>query len=326
MMWTEQEWLERAEEWIRDKLGLLGIDVTGPIVQPHVREWGTVLRVPTREGDAYFKATASLLQNEAAVTQALSGWHPDLLPKFYAADIKQNWMLVADGGQRLRDAFKDGLGIEAWSDVLGAYAAFQIDLSEQVEKLMTLTSPDRRLYKLPSLFKGLTADTGWLMIGHPNGLAEEEYERLVAGGPYIERLCRELAAYQIPHSLHHGDLHDGNIFMQHGRHLFFDWGDSHITHPFFSLRTVFVSMENTFGYEENDPRFDDFALNYLEPWLRFESREKLWEAYQLAKKLWAIPTTLQWKFVMSQLPGVRREMAHVVPALLQELLQANPEM
>jgi hypothetical protein len=326
MLWTDSDWLEPAEKWIRDQLGLLNIQVTGPIEQPHVREWGTILRVPTNKGDVYFKATTLLLQNEAAVTQALSNWHPDLLPRLYAADIKQNWMLVADGGLRLRDAFNDGLAIDAWSDVLRAYAAFQIDLSERVEKLMTLTSPDRRLHKLPSLFEGLMADTGWLMIGHPDGLTQEEYERLVAGLPYIERLCRELAAYKIPASLHHGDLHDGNIFMKDGRHLFFDWGDSHITHPFFSLRTVFVSMENTFGYEENDPRFDDFARDYLEPWQKFESRERLWNAYQIANRLWSIPSALQWKFVMSQLPGVRREMAHAVPGLLQEVLEANPEM
>lgn len=326
MMWTEQEWLEGAEEWVRDKLDALGIQIMGPSEQPHVREWGTVLRFPTGEGDVYFKATSPLLQNEAAVTQALSNWYPTLLPRFYAADIKQNWLLVADGGLRLRDAFNDGLTIGVWSDVLASYAALQIDLSARVDKLMTLTSPDRRLHKLPSLFEGLMADTGWLMIGHPDGLTEDEYERLVNGRPYIEGLCGELAAYQISDSLHHGDLHDGNIFLQDGRPLFFDWGDSHITHPFFSLRTAFVSMENTFGYEENDPRLDDFARDYLVPWQKFESQERLWNAYQIARRLWAIPSTLQWKFVMSQLPGVRRERAHVVPALLQELLEANPEM
>ena len=326
MIWTDQDWLNGAENWIRGELGSLHMQITGPIEQPHVREWGTILRIPTAEGDIYFKATTLLLQNEAAIVQALSTWHPELLPRFYTADIQKNWMLVADGGLRLRDAFKDGLGIETWSAILSSYARFQIALSERVDKLLSLSLPDRRLNKLPSLYKALIADTDWLMIGQPDGLTREEYNRLVAGIPYIEQQCRELASYQIPDTLHHGDLHDGNIFIKDGRHLFFDWGDSHITHPFFSLRTVMVSIENTFGYEENDPRFDDFARTYLVSWQKFESQERLWDAYQLAKRLWSIPSALEWKYGMSKLEGLHKEMAYAVPGLLQEILEANPEM
>jgi hypothetical protein len=326
VIWTQFNWLEKAEKWIGEELGRVGIKITGPIEQPHVREWGTVLRVPTSGEDVYFKATTLKLQNEAAVTKALSTWHPELLPRLYAADIERNWLLVADGGLRLRDAFQEGLGIEMWSAVLNSYARFQIDLSERVEKLLSLSSPDRRLEKLPALFAEVVADSEWLMIGEENGLSEEEYKRLAAGNPYIEQLCRELAAYNIPDSLHHGDLHDGNIFMKDGRHLFFDWGDSVITHPFFSLRTVLVSMEYTFDYEENDPRFDPFARAYLEPWQPFESRERLWQAYHIARRLWSIASMVQWKNIMNKLPGMRQEMNYALPSLLQEVLEANPEM
>lgn len=326
MKWEQLDWLEQAEEWIRDELGRSGVRVTGPIEQPHVREWGTVLRVPTSEGNVYFKATTLELQNEAAVTKALSRWYPDLLPRLYAVDIERNWLLVADGGLRLRDAFKDGLAIDAWSDVLTSYARFQIDLAQRVEKLLSLGSPDRRLHKLPLLFAELMADTDWLMIGEENGISREEHKRLVTGLPHIEQLCRELAEYNIPNSLHHGDLHDGNIFRKSGRHHFFDWGDSVITHPFFSLRTVLVSLEYTFDWEENDPRFDDFALDYLNSWQQFGSRDMLWEAYQIARRLWSIPSVLQWKYVMSKLPGLRQEMDYAVPSLLHEVLEANPEI
>lgn len=326
MEWTRPEWLENVAEWVRNVLKDEGPVVIGPFEQPHVREWGTVLRVPTGVGDVYFKAVLGDLVNEAAVTQALSSWHPELLPRFYSADLEQNWMLVGDGGLRLRDAFANGLGIETWSAVLASYAALQIDLSTRVDELLSLGSPDRRLEKIPDLFEALLADKEWMMIGEEDGLTTEEYERLLAGRPFIEQLCRELDAFGIPDSLHHGDLHDGNVFIQNGRHLFFDWGDSVITHPFFSLRTVFVSMENTFGYEENDPRLDDFAKDYLKPWQSHADQESVRQAYLLAKRLWSIPSVLQWQHVMSHLPALRAQMNFAVPGILQEVLEANPEM
>jgi hypothetical protein len=277
-------------------------------------------------GSIYFKAVAKSLGNEAAVTQALSSWFPEMLPELLKVDIEQNWMIVADGGPRLRDAFKDGLEIGAWSEVLGAYARFQIDVSSQVGALLAFGVPDRRLELLPGLYKAIIDDSEWLLIGQEDGLTGAEYDRLVDGKPYIEQLCQDLASYGIPDSVHHGDLHDGNIFFENGRHLFFDWGDSQITHPFFSLRTAFVSMENTFGYEEDDPRFDGFAREYLKPWAKFGSDGSLWAAYQLARRLWSIPSALQWKFTMSHLPELRHEMAIAIPSLLQEVLQANPNI
>jgi RIO-like serine/threonine protein kinase len=66
----------------------------------------------------------------------------------------------------------------------------------------------------------------------------EAYRRLRDLAPHVETLCAELSSYNVPASLHHGDLHDGNIFVRDGGFLFFDWGDSSVTHPFFSLRDV----------------------------------------------------------------------------------------
>ena len=324
--WTDPGWLARAEKWIQEALAEQGLKLTGPIERPHVRAWGIVMRVPTDKGDVYFKATTLSLENEAVITEALSGWFPELLPKLFKADIEQNWLLIADGGARLRDAFADGLAVGAWSGVLESYARFQIDLSSQVDSLLSLGSPDRRLARLPELYNGLVDDTEWLLIDQEDGLSTAEYQRLKAGKSYIAHLCQELASFNIPDSLNHGDLHDGNIFYENGRYLFFDWGDSSISHPFFSLRTVFVSMENTFSYEEDDPRFDAYARDYLKVWQAFASEDSLWQAYQLAKRLWSIVSALQWKYTMSYLETLRQEMDFAVPSLLQEVLEANPEM
>ena len=51
---------------------------------------------------------------------------------------------------------------------------------------------------------------------------------------YAER-CELLAAFGIPETIQHDDLHDGNVFVRDGRNLFFDWGDSCVSHPFHTL-------------------------------------------------------------------------------------------
>ena len=53
MRWLDHRWLAEAEAWIREQAG-----VTGPIEQPHVFPWSTVLRVPTDDGLLWFKATS----------------------------------------------------------------------------------------------------------------------------------------------------------------------------------------------------------------------------------------------------------------------------
>ncbi|MBI3459947.1 hypothetical protein HY009_03340 [Candidatus Acetothermia bacterium] len=59
--WTQPSWLEEAHYWIHTQLERQGIRVNGLIEQPHVRPWSTVLRVPTTEGNIYFKATMPAL-------------------------------------------------------------------------------------------------------------------------------------------------------------------------------------------------------------------------------------------------------------------------
>ena len=68
--WTSPEWLSAATAWIRER-----VDVAGDIEQPHVRWWSTVLRVPTADGDLYFKTVSAIHLFEAALTGILLPHH-----------------------------------------------------------------------------------------------------------------------------------------------------------------------------------------------------------------------------------------------------------
>lgn len=312
--------------WIEQSLKQQGIKITGEMVEMHRRPWSTVLRAPTSSGDVYFKAVGPTFTFEPPLTDALSRLQPDCVPQVFTVDAECGWMLTADGGRTLRLAFKDGLDRQAWDEVLAQYAGLQIDLASHTDELLRMGVRDRRMEKLPALYKKLLEEKEWLLIDQEEGLTTAEYQRLVNAMPEVEAMCQRLAAYAVPDSLHHNDLHDANVFYNDGDITFFDWGDSSIAHPFFSLRTAFVSIEYSFGLEEDDPVFDDFARAYLRPFAQLETEENLWAAYQIARRLWSLSTAVKYKTQMQEIEGMREEYATAVPGLLQEFLAANPQL
>lgn len=328
--------MEEFSDWIRSAFAQEGVGISGEIERVHERPWSTVWRVPADGGTYYFKACTPLLIHEAAVTAALYGWRPDCIPRVIQIDAQRGWLLMADGGPTLRQIFNrmaNGVGTrpaptECWGEILALYAGLQIDLAEHVGELLQLGSPDRRLALLPDLYRDLLAEPEWLLIDQTDGLTITEYERLLDAGPQVTDLCRRLGAYAIPMSLHHNDLHDANIFVNPragGGPLFFDWGDSSVAHPFFSLRTVFVSIEYTFGLDEQDPLFEELAQLYLQPWTAIETVGNVQAAFKLAQRLWALSSAVKYKTQLRHLPALKEEYGSAVPGLLQEFLAANPQ-
>src|SRR5512144_1760084 len=92
--WSEPGWLEEASAWIRTELERQGMHLNGPIEQPHVRPWSTVLRVPTDRGALFFKASGRLLANEPALVPVLSRFRCDCVLPVLGVDVERGWMLI----------------------------------------------------------------------------------------------------------------------------------------------------------------------------------------------------------------------------------------
>lgn len=318
MIWETTAWHEEAHRWIKAVLERERLGLSAAIEQIHLREWSTVLRVPTNRGDYFFKASAPVF--EANLTATLSQLQPQRVPEVIAFAGERGWMLMADSGRLLRECFNAEVGIERWKPLLADYAQLQIELAGHVEILLAAGTPDRRLELLPALYEWLLADEAGLMIGQEDGLSSAEFTTLQTLIPHVQSLCEQLAAFPIPHSLHHNDLHDGNIFLRDNRPIFFDWGDSSIAHPFFSLRTVFVSIESRFDLAEDDPYFDVLMDVYLQVWRGFDSIHNLRIAFTLARQLWSLSSAIKYKSFLDISPTFRAEYGFAVPALLQEFL------
>jgi len=250
LRWHDPAWKKQVHEWIGMEAERHSIQITGEIEQPHILHWSTVMRVPTNEGILFFKATAGETIYEIALTEKLAKWVPDSVPELIAIDPKRGWMLMRDGGEQLRASIRPVKDIKPWEPVIKHYAELQIELADRVDEILSLGIPDHRLAALPALYSQLLTDEKILRVDQEKGLTSDEFRRLNELTPRFEQICMELSAYGIPESINHGDFHDGNVLLKKDCITFFDWGDADVTHPFVSLRTLWVSIEIALELDE----------------------------------------------------------------------------
>jgi hypothetical protein len=323
LRWHDPAWQKQAHNWIRSQAKQNSIELTGEIEQNHAYAWSTVMRVPSKEGMLFFKATAPETIYEIALTEKLAAWFPDCMPALVAVDTVRGWMLMRDGGEPLRASIRPTKDVRPWTPVITKYAEVQIGLAAHVDEILALGLPDHRPAALPALYKQLLADDDILMIDQEKGLSSADLQKLQALSPRFEQICSDLAAFGIPDSLNHGDFHDGNVLLKQGRITFFDWGDASVTHPFTTLRTFFVSMEIALSLDDFAVTPEMLALRdlYLARWGSFADKDQLLKIYQVSRPVASIVKALQWHNTVSRLDGdLRAEYAWIVPEVLREFI------
>ncbi len=328
LLWQNENWLKEAHGWIKEEAVKNSIAITGEFEQPHVYPWSTVINVMTNEGMLYFKATASETVHEAALTQKLAEWYPRYMPKLVSVDFARGWMLMRDGGEKLRASIRPTKDVSPWKQVIPLLSEVQIGVSSHASELLSLGIPDMRLQHLPKILNDLLADTNMLRLDQPDGLSSEDYQRAQDLQPRFTEVCAELAAIGIPETINHGDFHDGNVLINNGNITLFDWGDGSLTHPFVTLRTFFVSIEIALELDDYSftPEMKDLLNIYLEPFQRFASQEKLLIAFSLSRPVATVVKTFAWHQTISRLdPSSREEYQTILPELFREFLEYSKQ-
>lgn len=322
--WEQPDWLEQVTTWIRTQLDARGYQIAAPLEMIHQRPWSSFARVTTDRGSVYFKAPAPMFAYEAGLTQALARWRPDCTVPLLAADLERGWILSADAGITLRQDGQSVAQIEHWVKLLPLYVELQIEQATRVPDLLALDVPDRRLEHLPQLYAQLLDATDSLRIGLEDGLTPEEYARLQAGQTRFAAQCEALAAYKLPQTIVHEEVHENNVLFGSGRYIFTDWSDCSVGHPFFTMLVTLRGAAHWLKLDESGPELRRMRDAYLEPWTRFETRERLLEALRLAYRLAMVNRALSWHHGLSGLSAKDREpYADSVPGWLQDFLQAE---
>jgi Phosphotransferase enzyme family len=187
-------------------------------------------------------------------------------------------MLMADGGEPLREVVARERSLARWLDVLPLYARLQLATTGEVDALCAAGVPRRRLDDLASDYE--------LLLEVVRGLTRDESARLRALQRDVREMCRRLAALGIPETVQHDDLHDGQVFVRDSGYVLADWGDCCVSRPFF---TMAVTLEGNLAWGLDDVADSvdvrPFADAYLEPFAGYGRRAELRAALAIALRL-----------------------------------------
>jgi hypothetical protein len=316
MRWLDPEWRGEAEAWIRER-----VRVTGPIEQPHVYPWSTVMRVPTGAGDLWFKAVSQAAHGfEPALSLLLSQAFADRVTRVVEIDGERGWMLMRDSGKRLRDVMESADDVRRWQTVLPAYAEIQIALAPKADELRRLGVPDEGLAELAAKVEALLDDDESLLLDEPEGLTSAQRDELRRRLPELQALTEELAAFGIPETIQHDDLHDGQVFVQDGRYVISDWGDSCVSHPFHTLTVTLRAIAWRWKLDPGSEPLLRLRDAYLEPFGPYAS------AVDIAYRTGTLARALAWhRFMLAREPEERdRDDLESVPYGLRLFLEGGP--
>jgi hypothetical protein len=274
---------EAAERWI---CGF--VHPTGAIEISRERPWSTVLRVPLAGRSAWFKACGPRQGFEPRLSAELFHRWPDRVAEVIAYDEPRRWLLVADAGVPIGEL---GNPPEAWVDVLPLYAEIQRGETAYANEHIAHGVPSLTLPTLPTRYGEL--------VDRELPLQSDELAELRAFSSCFEQLCGELAAVELPPTVQHDDLHMGSVCRLDKRFRVLDWGDSSVSHPFFSLVVTFRFLEERTGLQPHDRRFARLRDAYLEPW--GNDQDELFDlALRIGRFAHAIAWARQREFLLPQ--------------------------
>ena len=276
--WDEPEWLDQATAWIDERVLRVG-DVELMLARP----WSAIVRVPTADGQVWFKENDLTTSFEPALTERLIRIRPDCLPELIAWEGPR--VLTHHVGRRLRAVLDAGEKQPSWETILPLYAELQIEFMEVAEGALALGTPDDR----PELLS-------------------DRYAAL--GGERTEavRYAAERLAGSIPLTVAHMEAHDGNIFVREGQPVFIDWAEAVVTHPFVGPLLALRSATDRAGYEPGSPEVERLRDLYLEPFARFAPSAELRRLFANGYLLFPISRADSWRRTLERHP----------PALLEE--------
>jgi hypothetical protein len=232
--WSSSSWLAAAVEWIDSQ-----VVRTGPVSQPHLRPWSTVLRVPVRgDGSVWMKATGDANAFEAGLYELLVRIAPERVLTPIAVDAERGWLLLPDGGQPMGERLEGPELVDAMAAALAEYGRLQRTLAPHVDELIALGVADMRPAVMPERFEQAL-----------DAVSEPLRRRVEPLRGTVAEWCSRLAASPVPASLDHNDLHPWNVL---DGNRFYDWGDAVIAHPFAATFVPLGVVRYRLGAVEDD--------------------------------------------------------------------------
>ncbi|HEY6201627.1 MAG TPA: aminoglycoside phosphotransferase family protein [Candidatus Limnocylindria bacterium] len=206
--------------WADEQLIAVGRPRLRPAIQMKTWNLSSIWRLPTSDGDVWFKAVPPFFAHEGAVIHALAA--PTLPPLVAFDDLGRTLLEDVPGEVQFRAP------PERHAAMIDALVELQAGTLDRIGELLAAGAPDWRAAPF-ALAAADVVERGGV------GLDTDQrriLDRLVAS---LDDRFSALAECGIPDTFVHGDFHTGNVRWTDAGPVIFDWGDCGIGNPLFDL-------------------------------------------------------------------------------------------
>jgi hypothetical protein len=247
--------------------------------------YSSVYKIQTLKNLYYLKQTPPALFMESQILNFLTQHGCKNIPTVIATNSDLCCFLMrASGDISLRKYFNGNIDLDMLKQGIANYTTIQRSMEKYTTDLLDLGVPDWRLDKFPTLYYQLIQQEHLLL---DDGLSKTEIVQLQQLHSACLRLCDELAQYKIPETIGHCDFHENNMLLDQKTFSIniIDWGETAITHPFFSLQGCLWQFSYFYNAQLSTPKFRELQKQCIASWLNLNFETKLLQALTVAGKL-----------------------------------------
>jgi len=204
------------------------------------------------------------------------------------------FIMSASGDISLRHSFKELIHFDQLAQGIEHYTTIQRALENKTEQLSSLGLPDWRLNRFPSLFQQLLQQHALLVS---DGLTEQEMTQLHNLHSVCAQHCDFLSKYVIPETINHCDFQENNMLLDKktGGISIIDWGETVVTHPFFSLNSCLWNLTYFHKLKPSDALYHRLKVKCVEPWLPLYEEKTLLTIFNTSNELLGIYAALTYQ-------------------------------
>ncbi|WP_419420688.1 phosphotransferase [Legionella sp. D16C41] len=257
--------------------------------------YSVVYKITTNQETLYLKQTPKSLFLEPKTLTYFNKQTCQNIPKIIAENkILNCFLMTSCGEESLRHLFKRKVDLNLLNLGISNYTKIQRTLESKLPQLLALGIPDWRLEKFPSLFFKLIEQKELLIN---DGLSEKEINQLNESYKTCVNLCEVLSQYQLPETINHCDFHENNMLLNKTTNeiSIIDWGETVISHPFFSLNGCLWNITYFNEVKQDDKIYKELQRQCITPWLELYNEQQLLESLTITNQLNGIFAALSYE-------------------------------
>lgn len=257
--------------------------------------WSIVYKIETAQHVVYLKQVPEAMFLEPATLAFLHHQGCKNIPEILAVNPALHCFLMAACGDfSLRHLFKGEVSFSLMQPGIFTYTTIQRSLENKIEQMLSLGIPDWRLDKFASLYSQLIQQDKLLL---DEGLTEKEIEHLHYLNPTCQYLCEILSKHNIPETISHSDFQENNMLLneKNGAINIIDWGETVISHPFFSLNGCLWNITYFNEIKQTDLMYHQLQSQCIAPWLNLYNQQTLLELLNITNQLLGVYAALGYE-------------------------------